>query len=470
MIKRATLVGVFIGLCSQAALAKPTAYLPLSVDMALNHDVDVLFAKVGKMTQSKPYAINDITRALKALPKSEAEFANKLTSALAPYLTNDAITSRYVTVQAANESFPVANQNGLDSKDTLAIGFNALYRPSDRVLIQAGGEYRVDAGNITPYNTMLSLGAWNVQLDAGYKAHWFSPFKAAAQVHSNNAKPSPSLSLSLIEPLDNWWGLNFEVFYTELDEVKNGVLYFGEFADGAPKVAGTHITFSPTNNWQIGLNRILQFGGGPRKVSMTDVIKAYIDPATNDNSYSQDERNTEFGDQIASITSSVTFDSPIPWQWYLEMAGEDTQGGSNYKLGNQAISTGFFVPELLDGVSVRYEYNRWKTAWYVNGNYKAGNTNDGRVFGHFAADWRNFGDAVPANVHNLMLTYNTAAAGFWQLGLTRIEQERATYEVGYAAELTHSNRYAGYPVQSTLTYGQSVFDDDYAKLAVRVFW
>ena len=135
---------------------------------------------------------------------------------------------------------------------------------------------------------------------------------------------------------------------------------------------GTHVNIEPITGWKLAFNRLLQFGGGPRKVTLGDIVKGFVDPASNDNSHSADERDSELGDQLASITTSYRLDRGFPVEIYAELAGEDTQGQSNFSLGNQATGFGVYIPRINDNTAFRYEYNRFKTGWYTNHNYMYG--------------------------------------------------------------------------------------------------
>ena len=77
----------------------------------------------------------------------------------------------------------------------------------------------------------------------------------------------------------------------------------------------------------------------------------FLNPVKHDNSFSEDEKTTEFGDQMASVTTSYQFNRGMPIEIYAELAAEDTQGHSNFSLGNQATNLGVFVPQVSDKVA-----------------------------------------------------------------------------------------------------------------------
>ena len=47
----------------------------------------------------------------------------------------------------------------------------------------------------------------------------------SSQLISTNAESSPSVSLSFAEPLKNWWNFDFELYYSQLEKVEDGILY-----------------------------------------------------------------------------------------------------------------------------------------------------------------------------------------------------------------------------------------------------
>jgi hypothetical protein len=309
-----------------------------------------------------------------------------------------------------------------------------------------------------------------VQLDLGYKDHWYSPFKNAAQIMSNNAQMPASVSFSTVEPISNWWSADFELFYTKLDEVKDGIYYQGQWHDGSPELLGFHASIEPIAGWKLGFNRALQMGGGPRETDISDIFKGFFNPAGNDNNTEDLSRDEELGDQLMSITSTVYFNWEMPTEIYLEYAAEDTNDHSNFKFGNESMSLGIYLPKVSDNSSLRYEFNKWNTAWYTNHLYKYGNTNKGFVFGHYGADDRNFGDAVPAIVQTINYHYFDSALSSWQLKASTQKNDRAEYSRAYSLSIMNSQKVGNFRLESSLTGGKNSFEEDFAYLSVSLLW
>ena len=453
------------------SIAKPTVYLPLGIDAHLESQLDRMFVLTRGTPMHKPYALSEVDIALKQVKSKDSQLYRYLVSELKRYRGDDKI-SRYGlrTTVSTGDEMPIANQRGLTSDEYVQGFFEGIWRPNDFMLAQIGVDYRVKEQDLVAYNSTLSMAAANLQLDLGYKDHWYSPFKNSAQIMSNNAQMPMSVSLSTVVPMNNWWNLDFDLFYTKLDEVKEGIQYQDEWHDGSPELVGMHGSIEPLQGWKLGFNRVMQFGGGPRKTDLSDIFKAFFDPAGNDNADGDLSTDDEFGDQMISFTSSVYFDWGMPMEIYAEYGAEDTLHKSNFKFGNQTISFGTYLPKLTRNSSLRYEYNKWNTQWYVHHLYRNGNTNEGFSFGHFGADNRNFGDGVPADVHTLNFDYFESVLSSWQFKASTQSNDSEEYQRAYLLSLTNSRKVGEYRIETTLTGGKNVYDEDYGYLSVTMFW
>ncbi len=491
MIK-ATVIGAFF-CCSMPLFATPTAYLPIGMDAQLDHQLDTLFALTIGTPMAKPYRLAEVEKALLILEKDEPGLAAAIRSKIKPYQSDDAVTRVGVKLQVDTDNAKkIANQRGLSSDEWGQGFFEGIWRANDYTLVQVGVDYRAKANKFVNYNSFISFAGEDLQLNLGYKEHWFSPFKHSAQIISTNAKTAPSISIGMVKPAHNWWNFDFELYYSELEHVENGILYQGELHSGTPKLAGTHFSIEPLDGWKLGLNRMMQFGGGPRKVDVGDVVDAFFDPAGNDNSGLTGSKDNELGDQYVTITSTVNFNWGMPVELYFEYGGEDTKDHKNYQFGNTVSNLGFFLPKLSNTMSLRYEYTNIHSLWYVNEIYPAyGNTVGGFVTGHYAADQRYtdlhangvarvYADAPPTQVHSMELTYSESYRSFWRSKLTLIENESnylnewgqttAEYEKAVELQLSNTRQLNEHTLETTLTYGEDVFGDNYTWLSVAYFW
>lgn len=466
----------FLVAISMQAKAAPTAYLPLGADPRLERQVEKMLALTGSAPLTKPYRITQIASSTERIRVSHPLLYQAIRDGIRPYLSDAQLVRAGIGLAVDGDtSSTLANQRGLSSTEWAEFSVDGVWRPSRTLLAQAGMSYQAEAGTLVNYNTFVSAGFGRLQFDVGYKEHWWSPFDHSAMLISNHARPSPSVTVSFSEPLENYWDANFEIFYSKLDSVEQGIRWQGSFYDGRPNLVGTHFSVKPFQGLQLGFNRIMQLGGGPRDLSFGDFLKAFVDPVSADNLAEPDR---EAGDQLASITGQLDmFLRGKPFELYFEHAGEDTVSNSNYKLGNQANSVGFFFPDLTQTLALRYEWNKWKTSWYLNGMYKYGNTNHGNVFGHFGGDQRVFGEGVPSQVHTMSLDYFGSRNDFWQLKLGVVDNDsnidgRPTafaYKTGYNVELFNSRNWRNYRLETQLTLGKSVFDQSYQHLSVSLF-
>ncbi|MEQ3440926.1 MULTISPECIES: capsule assembly Wzi family protein [unclassified Pseudoalteromonas] len=480
MIK-ASVIGAFF-CCSMPLFATPTAYLPIGMDAQLDHQLDTLFALTFGTPMTKPYRLAEVEKALLVLEKEKPRLAAAIRFKIKPYQSDDAVTRVGVKLRVdTDNSKKIANQRGLSSDEWGQGFFEGIWRANDYTLVQVGVDYRAKENKFVNYNSFISFAGEDLQLNLGYKEHWFSPFKHSAQIISTNAKTAPSISIGMVKPAHNWWNFDFELYYSELEHVDNGILYQGELHSGTPKLAGTHFSIEPISGWKIGLNRMMQFGGGPRKVDAGDVFDAFFDPAGNDNVALAGSPDAELGDQFASITNVINFNWGLPTELYFEYGGEDTKEHKNYQFGNVAYSLGAFFPKLTDSISFRFEHTNMHSFWYKNYIYPTmGNTVDGFVVGHFAADQRYFGDGVPSEVNVLEMTYSESFQSLWRAKLSTISNKsNYEYDIGGFSEeyddaielqLSNTRQLNEHTLETTLTYGEDVFGDNYTWLSVAYFW
>ena len=471
-------VAIFLlALVAAQTLAGPSAYLPIGVDYRLEAKVDRLFALTTSAPLTKPYRIPQIVKALDGIRASHPLLHEAISKGIEPYLGQAQVVQTGVRLAVDGDQPAILpNQRGLSSTEWAQASVDGIWRPAENLLTQVGASYRADSGKLVNYNTFVSANLGRLQFDLGYKERWWSPFDHSAMLISTHAQSSPSLSVSLSEPLEKYWHANFELFYSRLNRVEEGIRWQGSFYDGSPNLVGTHFSIKPFQGLQIGFNRLFQLGGGPRKISVGDFLEAFVDPVSADNLA---EPEQEAGDQIASINGQLDFFLlGNPMELYYEHAGEDTVNNSNTEFGNQGNSIGLFVPELSKNLALRLEANKWKNAWYLSGVYRYGNTNYGNVFGHFAGDERVFGEGVPSLVHTLSLDYFASQQNFWRLKLAVIDNDSSilgrptavAYETGYSVGLFNARDWRDYRLETELTLGKSVFDENYQHLSVSLFW
>jgi hypothetical protein len=212
--------------------------------------------------------------------------------------------------------------------------------------------------------------------------------------------------------------LQYELFAASMS-TSDRILFEGANVSGRPRMAGMHLGMEPASGWALGVNRIEQYGGGPRPASLSDLFHAFTNPGGFDNVQ-------QFGNQVASLTSAFIFPGKVPFSVYVEHAGEDTSDLKPYLLGNAALSMGIHFPRLWRRFDLTYEVSEWQNGWYVHGVYGDGLSNKGHVIGHWGADDRDFGDGVGAQSHMLKVGWDAPFGGLVEMRLSTLANEHYT--------------------------------------------
>jgi hypothetical protein len=356
------------------------------------------------------------------------------------------------------------------------VSASAHWQPSDNVIVSAGGVAYQD--EVVPVGSMVSVGTEYFQLDVGYRPRWYSTFSDSAMLISTEAQTLPSITLSNYKPIGRF-GLTYEVFMSEMEYSDR--ISFGDNCNpvvppqqsetctaGKPRLGGMRIALSPVPGWSLGANRLLQFGGGSRESSFGDFLRAMWRPRQYDNVGAGVTEQTQFGNQLASFTSRFIFPGTTPFSAYLEYAGEDTSYEGNYRLGNSALSIGLHFPRLWNHFDLTVEASEWQNAWYVNGAYGDGLTENRRVLGHWGADQRVFGDIVGAQTLMARLGWEPRFGGLMQFRARTVENESygaMDYERGYEASVSYSRAVMGFTAGGEITTGRDTFGDSFGRVA-----
>jgi hypothetical protein len=319
---------------------------------------------------------------------------------------------------------------------------------------------------VIPEGSLLSIGYDFAQLDLGYRARWLSPLVDSAMLVSTQAATMPSVTISNYRPLTSW-GFHYEAFVAEMSRTDR-ISFRGAQESGRPRLGGIHLSVEPASGWAIGLNRMMQYGGGPRPAKTGDLLRAFFNPSDYDNTNANLTSDQQFGNQLASITSKFIFPGRVPFSIYFEYAGEDTSNGKNYLLGNSALSGGIYFPVLWRRFDLTYEFSEWQNAWYVNGVYGDGLTNEGHVIGHWGGDERVFGDDVGAQSHMLRVGWQPAFGGAFEARVRTIANEtysNAGYERAYDATLRYTRPFGRFSLGAEVFAGRNVFGEDFSRVS-----
>lgn len=445
------------------ALAGVTAYLPLSLAPEVESRVERLLVLAGVPVMTRPIRVATVLDAMSGACPTNRSLCRQVRRDLAPYLQAIAITGAGVE-GAATESNKVAqpNQHGAPMDSSWLAYASGLARFGEHALLSVGGVGNSD--RVTATGTMASVGWDWAQLDAGYRDHWWSPARLGSQLMSTEAATMPSLTLSNVEPL-TIAHLRYEIFMGRMS-YSNRITYNGVYTAGHPQLFGFHVDVEPAPGWTLGINRLMQYGGGARPSGFHDMIKAFFNPATYDNGYGGS--NQDFGNEQLAVTSEFVVPGRFPMSAYIEYGAEDTFHNQDYRFGSSALSAGVYLPRLGPNLQLRYEFSEWQSNWYVHHIYNDGMTNYGIVLGQWGAEWRRPGDGVGAQSHaleliwdfgsgrQLDLQYRTALNGSYTGG---------NYQRGQELAISVSRPWRSLQVGARVDGGRDEYGDNFGRLA-----
>ena len=375
-----------------------------------------------------------------------------------------------------NQTATVANKRGLSYDANYLVNVSAHAQPLDYLALSVGAQLAKDNNNIE--DTYLSLGTDWAQLDIGTKAHLWSPFSSSSMLISTHAQTLATVSLSSIRPLSSY-NISYELFIGELSN-SDHIFYQGRYTSGTPRITGIHIDFSPFEGFNIGINRIMQSGGGERSNNgISDILKAFINPSGEDNTNQSLSVDEQFGNQAASIVTQYQYMGDNPFSVYLEYAGEDTSSADNWRLGNATLSAGVFIPQfmpsLLTNLSLRYEWQELQPGWYAHHVYQDGLTNEGNIIGNWVAEWRAdgqypYGQAVGAQHHMISLNWHANRKNQYALQLDTVKNEDTSNTDGYKIHLSWQHQAQSLQWLTSLELINNEFDDDYYQFTLGCAW
>jgi len=387
--------------CAVAHAGGATAYLPINLEPEMERQIERVLILADEPILKRPFAVALVELALPQACEVDKVLCEKVRKYLERYsrdyaLTHASITGAY-THGSTNSVIP--NQHGLpvDSHDELSI--QAYVQPNDYVLASAGAiSY---AGRTVATGSMLSVGGNWAQLDIGYRDHWFSPMTDSSTLISTETPSTPSITLSNYEPLTRL-GVQYEFFLTRL--TSQPILYQGVEAYGSPRLFGTQLSIEPFSGWSLGVNRMLEYGGGDGLPSSARfLLRDFFKPS----GLSQNQ-----GNQQASYVSRFIVPTKTPFAVYFQYAGEDNSDGGSYLLGSPSTSAGIDFPRILRHFDATYEISEWSNIWYVHNIFLGGMSVDGLVLGNWGADQRNFGDGVGARSQMLRVGWLPPFGGY----------------------------------------------------------
>ena len=474
----------FILFLPLSVLANVSGYAPINLNPLLERHIDALMLVSNQTSIIKPIAINNIQNAFNQTCKKGLfySFCQPIGGWLNKRKNSNVAVNGSFELRATDgdTSVSLANQRGVNKDSSYISDITTSWQPNDYLAVNLGGLFWYENNN-SEYsfeNTFISMGQDWAQLDIGYKGNWLSPFKNSAMILSTNAPSIASISLSNSAPLTS---LNFKYnfFVGELSSSER-IFYNGEFITGQPLLTGVHLSIKPFDGFTLGVNRLLQSGGGDRGGrDLSDFLNAFFDPSGADNINSDLTTDEQFGNQTASFIARIDVAEQTPFSVYMEYAGEDTSDATSWRLGNAALSIGFDIPILFERFSLNVEWSDWQNSWYVHSVYKDGLTNEGYIIGHWAAAERLSnssiaGDGVGSTVINLDLGYTSHQDIRYQFKYKQIDNQNyndsTTYSTSKELSVDVYMQLYNQDTKLSVTHRTSVFNRSYTGLSIGVYF
>lgn len=456
-------------LFSGEAMARgPSPYLPLNLAPEIERQVDQLLLLAGRPMVRRPIAVATVLDALPEACRVDEQLCERVRAYLNAYTDDYGITHASFEGAATRSSFKtLPNRLGMSAADEWAASAAGQFRISDFVQLQVGGV--AYPGEAVASGSWISVGTEYMQLDVGYREHWWSPMSDSAMLIGTQAPSMPSVTLSNYTPITRF-NVTYEAFFARMAYVDD-IAYRDGTTQGHPRLAGLNVAIEPVPGWSLGASRVLQFGGGARERSFGDLFNAFFQPTRYDNISDDLDTDEQFGNQVAALTSKFVFPARLPFSVYFEYAGEDGSRAEGWRLGNVSLSAGIDVPRFWRRFDLTYEVSDWQNGWYVNGVYPDGTSNDGHVIGHWGADDRVARDAVGAQSHMLRLGWAAPFGGIFDVRYRTLQNEdygALDYEREHDFGIRYSRTWEEFVYGAEVNMGRDVFGENFRRVAAFV--
>jgi hypothetical protein len=406
------IAGVLLAGSSAARADGVTAYLPLYLEPEIERQIERVLILADEPILKRPFSVELVKLALPQACLVDKPLCTRVGKYLERYSRDYGVSHASATgsVAHAKDGVVLPNQHGMPADSKYELSAVAYVQPTDYFLVSAGAiSY---SGRTVPTGSMASLGTNWAQLDFGYRDHWLSPTTDSSTLLSTEAPATPSVTLSNYEPLTRL-GFQYEFFLTRLSSQK--IIYNGNSAVGEPRLFGAQFSIEPFSGWSLGVNRLLEYGGGAGLPSSANtLLRNFFEPSGT--------AQTQ-GNQQASYISRFIVPAKTPFAVYFQYAGEDNSDGGSYLLGNPAISAGIDFPRIFRYFDATYEISEWSNIWYVHNIFQNGMSNERLVLGNWGADQRNFGDGVGARSQMLRVGWEPPFGGYMEVRARTLQNQ-----------------------------------------------
>ncbi|HEX6999820.1 MAG TPA: capsule assembly Wzi family protein [Gammaproteobacteria bacterium] len=457
-MRRIAVVALLAAGAAAAHARGVSPYLPLHQSPEIERQIERVLILADRPVLTRPIAAAAVLDALPRACERDPVLCEQVRRYLRGYMRSAGIASLSVSAATrSGDATPLPNRHGMTSDSRYELSGAVYFQPSDHVLVTAGVLAHED--ETTPTGSVVSFGVEQAQLDVGYRDHWWSPLTDSAMPISTQAATMPSITVSNYTPLSRL-GFRYEVFVAEMSESSN-IGFEGGVTQGSPRLAGLHLSIQPVDGWTLGVSRVMQYGGGERSASFGDLLEAFFNAKSADNTGT----DADFGNQIASFTSSFVVPTAVPFSVYLEYAGEDTSTLSNFRLGNAALSAGIRLP-VVGPFDVTVEASEWQNGWYVHHIYRDGLRHEDNVIGHWGGDWRQTGDGVGGRSFMARLAWRPPRGGVIEATYRSLDNESYSgvdYERGHLLEVRYSRSWRQFQVGAEVAAGRNVFGESFSR-------
>lgn len=456
----------------EAAARGVSPYLPLGMSPDMDRKIQRVLVLGGRTVMRRPVPAAVVLEALPRACVRDQVLCSEVRTYLQKYMGRAGVTHARVSaaVVDGDSKSTQPNAHGVGVDEAWEARVSAYYQPNEYLLISAGGMASEDEA--APTGSMLSFGFDYAQLDVGFRDHWLSPLNDSSSLIGTQAPTMPSVTLSNYKPISPL-GLSYEVFAAKMSR-QEGILALDgtTLTEGSPRLAGAQGSVSPAEGLSFGINRVTQYGAGSRNQgNFSDLVDALTTSNRPDTG-----QTAEFGNRVASLTSSIIFPGKTPFAVNMEYAGEDNAYAGNYRLGATNMSVGLDFPQLWQNFDLTYEVSEWQNSWYVHHVYPQGLVHRGHVIGHWFGDERQFGDAVGGSSQSLRAGWRSPSGRYWQATYRtlsydedwRVVGDDVGYETLHTLRLDVAMDVRGFAVEAGVQVGKDVFGDSFARLAASV--
>jgi hypothetical protein len=468
---------VFVIACPAALAGGVSAYLPLNLEPEMERQIERVLILADEPILKRPIPVELVRAALPQACLVDKPLCDKVERYLQRYSRDYALTHASITGSASHGANVVLpNEYGLSNDSHWDLSAQAFVQPSDYLL--ASGGVVAYKGRANPTGSEVTLGFSGAQFDVGYRPHWLSPMTDSSTLISTEAPTMPGVTLSNWEPLTRL-GFQYELALLKMDQTGSGnppgdnILYNGVLSRGNPKIFTAQFSIEPFPGWSLGINRLLQYGGGsglPDSASF--LVRDFFKPS----GLSQTQ-----GNQQASYVSRFIFPGKTPFAVYAQYAGEDNSDGGSYLLGNAALSVGIDFPRIWHHFDLTYEVSEWQNIWYVHNIFLDGTSNNGIVEGDWGAQERVFNDGVGARMQMLRIGWEPPFGGYLQERVRTVANENYyggdtrqytpgepapyVYHHYYDFTATYTHPWKDTTVGGEVMYGRDIFGESFWRLS-----